>query len=80
MFTRLSPSRTQGTTDSGYQKALRQQKNRIKKQGTEQPAPHVSAAKFKKMNRLKASARRDHPFRVIEGKKNKPKTNETKTS
>jgi hypothetical protein len=65
--------------DKGYEKALRQQKlrNKAKKQPNSQPLfSSTSPAKLKKMNRLKPSARREHPFRVIEGKKNK----RTKTS
>jgi hypothetical protein len=65
--------------DKGYEKALRQQKlrNKAKKQPNAQPLfSSTSPAKLKKMNRLKPSARREHPFRVIEGKKNK----RTKTS
>ncbi|MED0675615.1 SA1362 family protein [Aneurinibacillus thermoaerophilus] len=70
-------------TDKGYQKALRQQKRRNK---LKQPGQHASVSmpsplKLRKMSRLKPSLRRDNPFRVIEGKKNKQKTNKkTKTS
>jgi phosphate/sulfate permease len=71
-----------GSKDKGYEKALRQQKlrNKSKKQPNAQTLfSSTSPAKLKKMNRLKPSARREHPFRVIEGKKNK--TNKrTKTS
>lgn len=70
-------------TDKGYQKALRQQKqrNKMKQQGPSSTSSSVSTspAKMKKMNRLKPSLRRDNPFRVIEGKKNKP-NKKTKTS
>lgn len=69
--------------DKGYQKALRQQKqrNKLKKQQVQPSKPFASASpsKLKKMNRLKPSLRRDNPFRVIEGKKNKPNKT-TKTS
>lgn len=70
-------------TDKGYQKALRQQKqrNKMKQQGQSSPSSlsPSSPAKMKKMNRLKPSLRRDNPFRVIEGKKNKS-NKKTKTS
>jgi hypothetical protein len=77
--TRLSRANTGSSTDAGYQKALRQQKNRLKNSSSQHSLQPSNSGKLKQMNKLKAS-RRNHPFRVIEGKKNKPKTNETKTS
>jgi len=68
-----------GPADKGYQKALRQQKQRNKRKGQSSPSVTTSPSKLKKMNRLKPSLRRDNPFRVIEGKKNKP-NKKTKTS
>ncbi|WP_047151474.1 SA1362 family protein [Aneurinibacillus tyrosinisolvens] len=86
LFNRFLPggSGRTSTGDAGYQKALKQQKQRNKRsQQGQQSTPLIpsSTSKLKKMNRLKASARRNHPFRVIDGKKNKQKnTEKTKTS
>jgi uncharacterized membrane protein YgaE (UPF0421/DUF939 family) len=86
LMNRLLFSRSAGgsssSADKGYQKALRQQKqrNKLKKQqGSGSPFTTPSPSKLKKMSRLRPSVRRDNPFRVIEGKKNKP-NKKTKTS
>ncbi|WCN38914.1 SA1362 family protein [Aneurinibacillus uraniidurans] len=70
LFTRFMTSRGAGmfssSTDKGYERALRQQKQRNKKSLQQSAGPEL-----KKMNRLKSLTRRDHPFKVIDGKKNK---------
>ncbi|BAU27408.1 hypothetical protein DFP93_102346 [Aneurinibacillus soli] len=84
LFTRFMASRGAGmssSTDKGYERALRQQKQRNKK-SLQQSVSSESAGssnKLKKTNRLKSLTRRDHPFKVIEGKKNKS-GNRSKTS
>lgn len=85
VVTRLMMSRGAGTSsgskDKGYERALRQQKLRNKNQSQQQAGSVLSSpsSKLKKMTRLKSLARRDHPFKVIDGKKSKA-NKRTKTS
>lgn len=77
LFTRFMTSRGAGlssrSTDKGYERALRQQKQRNKKSLQQSVGSEFMGVgnKLKKMNRLKPLTRREHPFKVIDGKKNK---------
>ena len=78
----VSKSVVTNSLEAGYRKALQQQKRRQKgKSSLPFAFNHKEPEKFKptkKMNKLRHTARKNHSFQVIEGKKSKKE--QTKTS
>lgn len=79
VYRQVSKSISTNSFDSGYKKALQQQK-RKQKGKTHSPfaLKEQEKAKPKKVNKPKSAQRKNNSFQVIEGKKNK--NEHTKTS
>lgn len=79
VYRQVSKSISTNSFDSGYKKALQQQKRKQKGKTTSPFAiKEPEKAKPKKVNKFKHTQRKNHSFQVIEGKKNKKE--QTKTS
>ena len=79
VYRQVSKSISTNSLDSGYKKALQQQKRKQKgKNHSPFALKEQVKTKPKQVNKIKTTQRKNHSFQVIEGKKNK--NEHTKTS